>query len=94
MTEKNSFACKLFLSLYVSDFNFFYVKIATPPPLPPSLLKEVTTLSPSNPPLKVEVLSRPPPPSFFFENLVGGLTPQPFFIWVLKKSNYEYCIFI
>ena len=31
MTEKNIFAYKLFLLLNISDFNYFYVKIA---PLP------------------------------------------------------------
>ena len=53
MTEKNIFAYQLFLS----DFNFFCVKIATPPPLK----KEKShPLFPSNPPLKDEVLSKPP----------------------------------
>ena len=42
------------------------MKIATP-------LKKVTLLFPSNPPLKVEVLSSPPP--LVFESLVGGSTP-------------------
>ena len=37
MTEKNIFAYKLFLSLNISDFNLFYVEIATP-------LKKVTPL--------------------------------------------------
>ena len=31
MTEKNIFACKLFLLLNISDFNFLCVKIASPP---------------------------------------------------------------
>ena len=31
MTEKNNFAYTLFLSLNISNFNVFYVKIATPP---------------------------------------------------------------
>ena len=41
MTEKNIFAYKPFLSLNTSDFNYFYIKIATPlpekshPPRPP-----------------------------------------------------------
>ena len=43
----------------------FYVKIATP-------LKKVIPLFPIKPPLKIEVLSSPPPP---FENLVGRSTP-------------------
>ena len=30
MTEKNIFACKLFLLLNISDFNFLCVKIASP----------------------------------------------------------------
>ena len=73
MTEKNIFAYKLFLSLNISNFNFFFffgggVKIATTP------LKKVTPLFPSNPPIKVEVLSSPHP---YFENLVGGSIPPP-----------------
>ena len=67
MTEKNIFAYKLFLSLNISDFNLFFVwKLQLP-------LKKGTSLFPSNPPLKVEILSNfpfwkfgwrfnPPPP--------------------------------
>ena len=54
MTEKNIFDYKLFFSLNISDFNF-YVKIAPRPPL-----EKVIPLFPSNPLLKVEVLSNPP----------------------------------
>ena len=61
ITEKNTFAYKLFLSLNISDFNTFYVKTATP--LPP--LKKATSLFPSNSPIKVEALSSSLP---FFEN--------------------------
>ena len=43
----------------------FYVKIATP-------LKKFIPLFPIKPPLKIEVLSSPPPS---FENLVGRSTP-------------------
>ena len=67
MTEKNIFADKLFLSLIISDFRFyFYVKIALP-------LKKVIPLFPSNRPLNVDLSSSSP----LFENLVGGSTPPP-----------------
>ena len=52
MTEKNIFAYKLFLSLNISDFNLFFME-----KLQPSPLENVIPLFPSNPPLKVEVLS-------------------------------------
>ena len=55
MADKNIFAYKLFLSLNISDFNFFYVKVATHP-------EKSHPLFPGNPPLKIEVLSSPPPP--------------------------------
>ena len=42
MTEKNIFVYKLLLLLNISDFNLFYVKVATP-------LKKVTTSFPANP---------------------------------------------
>ena len=45
------------------------MKIATP-----LILKKVTPLFPSNPPLKVEVLPNPLP--LLFENFVGGSTPH------------------
>ena len=68
MTEKNIFAYQLFLS----DFNFFCVKIATPPPLK----KEKShPLFPSNPPLKDEVLSKPPFLKIWLE--VQPSTPHP-----------------
>ena len=35
MTEKNSFACKLFFVFIYFRFEYFYVKIATPPPVKP-----------------------------------------------------------
>ena len=66
MTEQNILVYKLFLSLNIPDFSLFNLKLATP-------LKKVTHLFPSNPPLKIEVLSTPP----LFENLVGGSTPLP-----------------
>ena len=59
ITEKKNSVFKLFLSLNISDFTFtlfqilLYVKIATP-------LEKVTPLFLTNPPLKVEVLLRPP----------------------------------
>ena len=53
MTEENIFAYKL-LSLNISDFNFSFCENCNPLPL-----KKVTDLFPSNPPLKVEVLSSP-----------------------------------
>ena len=46
MTEKNIFACNLFLSLNISDFKFF--------------CENWIPLFPSNPPLKVEVPTSPP----------------------------------
>ena len=46
MTEKNIFVYKLFLPLNISDFFFFFCKIANP-------LKKVTPLFFSNPPLKI-----------------------------------------
>ena len=59
MTEKNIFACKLFLSLNISDFS--------------------TPLFSRNLPLKIEILSTPPPspppPCPLFENLVGVSNP-------------------
>ena len=61
MTEKNTFAYKLFLSLNISDFSLFLC--ATP-------LEKSHPHFPSKPRLKVKVLSSPP----FFENLVGGST--------------------
>ena len=68
VTEKNVFAYKLFLSLNISDFNLFFMWKSQPPPL-----KNVTSLFPSNTPLKNEVLSIHP----LFENLVGGSIPLP-----------------
>ena len=38
-------------------------------------VKKVNPLFPSNQPLKVEVLSRPPPPQPLVENLVGDSIP-------------------
>ena len=67
MTEKNIFPHQLFLSLNISEIDFFYVKIATPS------LNQVTPLFPSKPRLKVEVLPSPP---LLFENLVEGSTPS------------------
>ena len=64
MTEKNIFAYKLFLLLNVLDFNLFFRENCNPP-------EKSLPLFPSNPSLKVEVLSNPP----LFENLVGGSTP-------------------
>ena len=74
MTEKKIFVCKLFLSLNISDFRFyfiFYVKTTTPNP--PHPLKKITSLFPTSSPLKINVMSSPP----LFENLVGGSTPLP-----------------
>ena len=58
MTEKNIFAYKLFLSLIISNFNFFWVwKLQRPP-------EKSYPIFPNNPSLKVEVLSshNPLPP--------------------------------
>ena len=57
MAEKNIFAYKLFFSLNIIDFNIFilfFLEIATP-------TEKCCPLFPSNPSLKVEVLSSPPP---------------------------------
>ena len=59
ITKKNVFAHKLFLSLNISDFNLCD-NCTPPPPPPPPPPKKVTPLFPSNPPLKVEVLSSSP----------------------------------
>ena len=67
MTEKNVFAYKLFFSLNISDFNYFYVKIAPP------LLERVIPFFPSNSPLKVEILSSPP----FLKILLETQPPLP-----------------
>ena len=56
MTEKNIFAYKLLLSLNMSDSDLFFMWKLQPPPPEKSHL-----IFPSNPPLKVEVLSNPPP---------------------------------
>ena len=50
MTDKNVFACKLFLLLNISDFNVFLCENCNPP-------KKGHPLFPSNPRLKAEVLS-------------------------------------
>ena len=69
MTEKSIFAYKLFLTLNISDFSLFFMWQLQPLPE-----KSHSPLS-QQPPLKVEVLSSPPP---LFENLVGGsLPPSP-----------------
>ena len=69
MREKNIFACKLFLSLNISDFNLFMWKFHPPPP--PYPVKKVTSLLHDSLSLKVEVLSNPS----LLENLVGGSIP-------------------
>ena len=60
-------ADQLFLSLNISDF-IFYVKIATPSPWKKSLPLYQQS------PLKVKVLSSPPP---FFSKFGWGLNPPP-----------------
>ena len=54
MPQKNIFVYKLFLLLNISDFSLFFIQKLHPPekshPLP----------FPSNPPLKMGILSRPP----------------------------------
>ena len=62
MTEKNIFAYNLFFVIKFFIFSFFfYVKIAPPPPHPPTptLPEKSHPLFPTNPPLKVLVLSSP-----------------------------------
>ena len=63
MTEKKFFAYKPFFPLNISDFNFFFVKIATTP------LKKVTPRLSQQPPSKRWGPVKPRP---HFENLVGG----------------------
>ena len=67
MAEKNIFAYKPFLSLNISDFNLFLSENCNPH-------EKSHPYFPAIPPVKVEVLSSPPPP--FFENLIGGSTPH------------------
>ena len=62
MTEQRILVYKLFLSINIPDFRFFVQTLE--PPLP---AEKVTSLFPSNPPVKTDVLS-----SSLFENLVGG----------------------
>ena len=70
MTERNIFAYKLFFVIKYSRFYFiFYVKIATPPP------EKRHPLFPRNHPLKVEILSSPPP--FLKIWLEAQLPPPP-----------------
>ena len=67
MTKKNSFVYKLFLLLNISDFSLVCLlcKICTTPPPPsPPPEKSHTPLS-SNPPLKIEIPSNPPPSLFW-----------------------------
>ena len=70
ITEKNIFAYKLFLSLNISDFNLFIIWQLQPPSPEKS-----HPLVPSNPPLKIEVLSSRPP--FFKIWLEAQPTPNP-----------------
>ena len=63
MREKNIFLYEFFFVIKYFRFQFiFYVKLHLPPPPPP--LKKVTLLFPTKLPLKVEVLSSPPSPTF------------------------------
>ena len=67
MTEKNIFADKLFLSLNISYFNLFFMwKLHTPS-------EKSHPLFPSNPPLKIEVLSSP----LFLKIWLETQTPPP-----------------
>ena len=68
MTEKKIFAYKLFFQLNISDFNLFFLKIATPLPE-----KNHPTLC-QQPPSKSRGPVKPHP---LLENLVGGSTPPP-----------------
>ena len=54
LVMKNIFVYKLFLSLDISSFSLFLYKNCNLP------LKKVTPLFPSNPTVKIEVLSSPP----------------------------------
>ena len=66
MTEKNIFAYKLFLTLNISDFDLFLCENCNP-------LKKSHPLFPSNPLLKVEVLSSLP----FLKIWLEVQTPHP-----------------
>ena len=63
MTEKNIFVYKLSCCKIFHILVYFLCKNCNPP-------KKSHPLFPSNPPLKIEILSSPP----FFENLVVGST--------------------
>ena len=89
LAEKSISVHKPFLSLNISDLVFFYLKMANP------VWKRSPPLFPSNPPLKMEILSSP-----IFENLVGG-SPQQYggrwgeggsTLWFSGYSNYCYKI--
>ena len=67
MTEKNIFVYKLFLSLRISDFSLFFMQKQQPP-------KKCKPLFPSNPPLKIEILSALPP---LFWKFGRRLNPHP-----------------
>ena len=67
MTEKNIFVYKLFLSLNISDFSYFYVKTATCPSPPPK------NHHPKQPPSKTwDHVSSPP-----FWKFCWRLNPTP-----------------
>ena len=77
ITQKIVFAYKLFLSLNISDFNLLCDHCTLPS-------EKVTPHFPSNPPLKVEVLSSPP----FFKIWFRGSTPLPYLqteTWVINR---------
>ena len=69
MTEKNVFAHKPFLSLIISDFDLFLCENCNP--FPPEYSHP---LFHNKPPLKVEVLSSPPP---LFLKILMEVTPPP-----------------
>ena len=79
MTKKNIFVYKLFLSLNISDFSFFFL-CKNCNLLPPTPEKSYSSFS-SNPLSQSWGLVNLPPPStrfFFFENLVGRrFNPPP-----------------
>ena len=65
MTEKNIFVYKLFLLLNISDFILFFMYKLQPP-------EKSHPLFPINPPLKIEILSTPPPPFLKIAERWGG----------------------
>ena len=69
MCEKNIFVQKLFFVVKYFISIFFFCKNCNP-------LKKVTPLFPSNPPLKIEILSSPLPPFWKFGRRLNPLAER------------------